>query len=289
MRTVIRGATVIDGTGTDPVSKHVEVEGDRISRIGGINEARDALNIEADGLTLLPGLIDAHVHLTFNGMDILENLMTPPSLRLYRAAANAKATLDAGVTTVRDAGGAPAGLKLAIQEGLFPGPRMKVSITALGQTGGHTDQTMPSMCCLRVDWPDIPQSVVDGVEPMRQRVREILRAGADWIKVCSTGGVLSSADSPESSQFTVPELMAAVEEGRAHGDVEVMAHAQGTRGIKNALHAGIKSIEHGIWLDDEAIEMMKARDVYLVPTLVAPRAGDSPCRSEARQHTGTVC
>lgn len=196
--------------------------------------------------------------------------MTPPSLRLYRAVQNLRNTLDAGVTTVRDAGGAPNGLKLALQEKLFPGPRMKVAITALGQTGGHTDSVMPNMCSLRVDWPDIPTSVVDGVEPMRQRVREVLRAGADWIKVCSTGGVLSAADLPSSSQFTVEELHAAVEEGHAHGNIEVMAHAQGTNGIKNAIRAGVKSIEHGIWLDDEAIEMMKACDVYLVPTLVAP-------------------
>ncbi|MFI5387961.1 MAG: amidohydrolase family protein [Fimbriimonadales bacterium] len=271
MAVVIRGATIIDGTGRDPRTGTVVIEADRITSVGNDSPHHaDNQTIEANGLTLMPGLIDSHVHLTFDATDIVQNLMTPPSLRLYRAAANAKATVEAGVTTVRDAGGAPAGLKLAIAEGLFAGPRMKVSITALGQTGGHTDSTMPSMCCLRVDFPDIPPSVVDGVEPMRQRVREILRAGADWIKVCSTGGVLSSADSPSSSQFTVEELAAAVDEGRAHGDVEVMAHAQGTRGIKNAIRAGVKSIEHGIWLDDEAIAMMKANDVYLVPTLVAP-------------------
>jgi RHS repeat-associated protein len=150
------------------------------------------------------------------------------------------------------------------------GSLLKVSITALGQTGGHTDSTMPSMCWARRHpqrWPECPANRPEG---MRQRVREILRVGADWIKVCSTGEVLSSADSPASSQFTVEELEAAVDEGRAHGDVEVMAHAQGTRGIKNAIRAGIKSIEHGIWLDEEAIEMMKARSLYLVPTLVAP-------------------
>lgn len=271
MAIVIRDATIIDGTGRDPVRGGVVIEGERIVDTGGAAPYHSENHtIDAAGLTLLPGLIDSHVHLTFNTTNLIENLMTPPSLRLYRAIANCRATLDAGVTTVRDAGGAPAGLKLAIQEGLFAGPRMKVSITALGQTGGHTDATMPSMCCLRVPFPDIPESVVDGVEPMRQRVREILRVGADWIKVCSTGGVLSAADSPSSSQFTVDELRAAVEEGRAHGDVDVMAHAQGTQGIKNAIQAGIKSIEHGIWLDDEAIEMMKATNMYLVPTLVAP-------------------
>jgi imidazolonepropionase-like amidohydrolase len=271
MAIVIRGATIIDGTGRDPWVGTVVIDGDRIRSVEGDPAHNGAdQTIEADGLTVMPGLIDAHVHLTFNATDMVRNLMTSPSLRLYQATANARATIEAGVTTVRDAGGAPSGLKMAIAEGLFPGPRMKVSITALGQTGGHTDGTMPSMCCLRVDWPDIPPNVVDGVEPMRQRVREILRVGADWIKVCSTGGVLSAADMPSSSQFTVEELEAAVDEGRAHGDVEVMAHAQGTRGIKNAIKAGVKSIEHGIWLDEEAIDMMKKNDVYLVPTLVAP-------------------
>ncbi len=105
---------------------------------------------------------------------------------------------------------------------------------------------------------------------MRQRVREILRAGADWIKVCSTGGVLSTADAPSASQFTVEEIGAAVEEGKAHGGVRVMAHAQGTQGIKNAILAGCASIEHGIWLDDDAIDMMIRRNVFLVPTLAAP-------------------
>jgi imidazolonepropionase-like amidohydrolase len=271
MGLVIRRGSIIDGTGRDPIIGSLSVSGDRIVSVG--SDEKSDLNarvVEADGMSILPGLIDSHVHMIFNGFDIMAMLMATPALTLYRSVRNLKSTLDAGFTTVRDAGGSPNGLKLAVQEKLFPGPRMKVAITALGQTGGHTDATMPNTCCLRIDWPDVPPSVVDGVEPMRQRVREILRAGADWIKVCSTGGVLSAADQPSSSQFTVDELRAAVEEGQAHGDVEVMAHAQGTQGIKNAIRAGVKSIEHGIWLDDEAIEMMKVRDVYLVPTLVAP-------------------
>ncbi|HZT95725.1 MAG TPA: amidohydrolase family protein [Chloroflexota bacterium] len=272
MRTAIRGARVIDGTGADPSEGATVVVED--GRVAGVwprgQSGRMDETIDAAGLTLMPGLIDAHVHATFNGIDTLRELMTPPSLSLYRAIRNLAATVDAGVTTVRDAGGSPAGLKLALEEGLFPGPRMKVAITILSQTGGHADPTAPSTCCLRFQLPDIPNSVVDGVEPMRQRVREILRAGADWIKVCSTGGVLSTADAPSASQFTIDELRAAVDEGQAHGDVEVMAHAQGTEGIKNAIKAGCKSIEHGIWLDDEAIEMMVRRNIFLVPTLVAP-------------------
>lgn len=272
MTTAITGATLIDGTGHDPLTNAtVIVDNGRIQSVAaGGDVPRDADVIDADGLTLLPGLIDTHVHMLANGDGIVQILMTPYSLHLYKGITNAARMLDGGVTTVRDAGGTPAGMKYAIQQGIFPGPRMQVAITILSQTGGHADSMMPCGACMRIEVPDIPPSVVDGVEPMRQRVREILRAGADWIKVCATGGVLSPSDSPTASQFTVAELTAAVEEGRAHGEVRMMAHAQGTNGIKNALRAGVKSIEHGIWLDDEAIEMMLANDVYLVPTLVAP-------------------
>jgi imidazolonepropionase-like amidohydrolase len=147
-----------------------------------------------------------------------------------------------------------------------------ISVTVLSQTGGHGD-TLTHACVhipLIPSMPDIPDGVVDGVEPMRQRVREILRAGADWIKLCTSGGVLSPTDVPSASQFTVEEIAAAVYEARADGEKWCMAHAQGTQGIKNALLAGVKSVEHGIWLDDEAIAMMKERDSFLVPTLVAP-------------------
>jgi imidazolonepropionase-like amidohydrolase len=272
MRTVITGATLIDGTGRDPMSNAtIVVEDGRIAQVGRKRSVpRGAQVIEAEGLHLLPGLIDTHVHFMFDGMNLVESLMTPYALRLYRAIPRATATLDGGVTTVRDAGHTPAGMKMAQQQGLVTGPRMQVAVTILSQTGGHGDQTMPCGVCLQVPVPDMPPSVVDGVENMRLRAREVLRAGADWIKVCATGGVLSPTDSPLASQFTEDELRAAVEEGRAHGGVEVMAHAQGTNGIKNAIRAGVKSIEHGIWLDDEAIQMMIARDVYLVPTLVAP-------------------
>ena len=272
MKTAIIGTTVIDGTGHDPIAHAtVLLEHDRIVSVKARGAVpRGANVIDGEGLTLLPGLIDTHVHFMFDGNNIMQTLMTPYALRLYQAIPRAAATLDGGFTTVRDAGHSPAGLKTAIAQKIFPGPRMQVAITILSQTGGHGDQTMPCGICLQVPTPDMPPSVVDGVEAMRQRVRELLRAGADWIKVCATGGVLSPTDTPTSSQFTIEEIRAAVEEGQAHGNIEVMAHAQGTNGIKNAIRAGVKSIEHGIWLDDEAIELMIKHEVYLVPTLVAP-------------------
>ena len=183
-------------------------------------------------------------------------------------------TLDAGITTIRDAGGAPAGLKLAVERGIVPGPRMQMAVSIISQTGGHGDGFYP--CCIDLElfgirFYDVPRGVADGIEEVRKVTREILRAGADWIKLATSGGVLSTADSPRSSQLTVDEIAAAVYEAGAQ-DKRCMAHAQGTQGIKNALLAGVASIEHGVYLTGELVDMMLERQVYLVPTLVAPIA-----------------
>ena len=231
----------------------------------------DAARVDAEGLTLLPGLVDCHVHLRSrgNGRDLAEQLATPPSMWVLNAVPAARATLEAGFTAVRDAGGTPAGVKMAIERGFFPGPRMKVAVTALSQTGGHTDHHFACGVSLTPHLPDVPSPVVDGVDPMRQRVRETIRAGADWIKLCTSGGVLSPNDLPHHATLTLEEIRAAVEEAAAQGR-SVMAHAQANAGIKNALAAGVATIEHGIWLDGDAIEMMLDGGRALVPTLVAP-------------------
>ena len=231
----------------------------------------DAERVDAEGLTVLPGLIDCHVHLRSrgNGRDLDEQLQTPPSLWVLNAVPAARATLEAGFTSVRDAGGTPAGVRMAIERGLFPGPRLKVAVTGLSQTGGHTDQHFACGVDLTPPLPDVPSPVVDGVEPMRQRVRETIRAGADWIKLCTSGGVLSPNDLPQHPTLTLDEIRAAVEEAAAQGR-KVMAHAQANAGIKNALRAGVATIEHGIWLDGDAIEMLLDGARTLVPTLVAP-------------------
>ena len=148
---------------------------------------------------------------------------------------------------------------------------MQISISILTTTGGHADFTMANGTDVRLlpSYPGRPDGRCDGVEQVRQRVREVLRSGADIIKVCSTGGVLSPTDHPEFTQFTPEELAVMVQEGAYRRGVKVMAHAQGTEGIKNAVRAGVHSIEHGIYLDEEAIELMCARGTYLVPTLLA--------------------
>jgi len=279
--TAIRGVRMIDGTGTDPIERAtVVIEGQRIVAAGPegqVTVPQGAITIDADGMTVMPGLIDCHVH--FNGSwgyDVLQGLQTSPSLGVLYAVPNARATLEAGVTTVRDAGLSPAAVRQAIERGFFPGPRMLTAVSVLSQTGGHGDGFMP--CCAdfthmaagKAMARDVPPGVVDGVESMRHKVREVLRAGADWIKLCTSGGVLSAADDPDSAQFTKEEIAIAVYEAAAQGK-RCMAHAQSNRGIKNALEAGIASIEHGIFLDDEAIQMMLDRGVYLVPTLIAPQ------------------
>lgn len=274
MTLVITNGTIIDGSGAEPrTGMSIVVEEERITELGRdgqISVPRGATVIDAQNGSVLPGLIDTHVHFLIEYMNILRNLQIPPSLRLLEAIPRMKATLDAGITTVRDAGGSPAGLKMAVERGIVAGPRMQVAITLLSQTGGHGDGHFPS--CVNVNmfgqFADVPEGVVDGVDEMRKTVREILRAGADWIKLATTGGVLSIADVPTASQLTIDEIATAVYEAAAHGK-RCMAHAQGSQGIKHALEAGVASIEHGFYLTDELIEMMIKKDVYLVPTLVA--------------------
>ncbi len=271
---VVADALLDPATGETTSDAFVLIEDGRVTKAGKRNGAaipRDAQTVDATGLTLLPGLIDCHVHLTGlgEGIDFARELTTPPTLELMRAVRAAKRTLDAGFTAVRDASGTPAGVRMAIDAGYFPGPRMFVTVTALSQTGGHTDSHFLCGADLDIPLPDRPHAVVDGVESMRLRVREVLRAGADWIKLCTSGGVLSPGDQPHHAALTLDEIKAAVDEARVQGR-KVMAHAQANAGIKNALRAGVATIEHGIWLDGDAIEMMLDGHNALIPTLVAP-------------------
>src|SRR6266567_1661732 len=274
----ITNGTVIDGRGSDPLEgAAVLIEGERITAVGKqahVNIPRDATVIDAAGGSILPGLIDTHVHFMLEYPDVLRSLLTPPSLRLLQAIPRMRATLEAGITTVRDAGGTPAGLKIAVERGIITGPRMQVAVSLISQTGGHGDGFFP--CCVDIGlfgirFYDVPDGVADGIEEVRKTTREILRAGADWIKLATTGGVLSVSDTPTSSQLTVDEIATAVYEAAAQ-EKRCMAHAQGSQGIKNALIGGVASIEHGVYLNDELIDLMLKKDVYLVPTLVAPLA-----------------
>ena len=275
IRAVHAGGLLDPATGETAREAVVVIEDGRVTHAGRratIHAPRDAETIDASGLTILPGLIDCHVHLTSlgEGLDFARELTTPPTLELMRAVRAARKTLEAGFTAVRDAAGAPAGIRMAIDAGYFAGPRMFVTVSALSQTGGHTDSHFMCGADLDIPLPDRPYMVVDGVEAMRLRVREVIRAGADWIKLCTSGGVLSPGDQPHHSALTLEEIRAAVDEAATQGR-KVMAHAQANAGIKNALKGGVATIEHGIWLDGDAIEMMLDGGNALIPTLVAPQ------------------
>ncbi len=269
-RTLFAGGLLFDGTGSDPAVADITVEDGRVVEIGRGLDGDEQVDLA--GKAVLPGLFDCHVHVVFSTIDELQNIHTPFSYRFYQAEQNLKATLRTGITSVRDAGGADLGVKQAQADGLIAGPRMQISLRMISQTGGHGDPWTISGGNVEAfpSHPGIPDTTVDGPEEMRQVVRTLIRQGADVIKVATSGGVLSPRDNPRHAHFRPDELEMLVHEATAAG-IWVMAHAQATDGIKNGIRAGIRSIEHGIFLDDEAIDMMLQRGTWLVPTLVAPQ------------------
>lgn len=271
---ILAGA-LIDGTGTDPrrnVTIDV-VDGAIVAVRDGHHVPAGATVIDASSLTVMPGLVDSHVHLAMRPKGLEDRIQTPYSLGIAEALVHARETLDAGVTTVRDAGGAPRGVKMAIERGLFPGPRVRISVGALSQTGGHGDGLTMSGVQLRADhahpMAEHPWTVVDGVDEARRAVRQLVRAGADQIKLMTSGGVMSPGSDPGRIGFNRDEIAAIVAEARAAGRT-TMSHAQATTGILNAVVCGVDSIEHGVFLTEEVCHEMVARGTYLVPTLVAP-------------------
>ena len=273
---LIRNGSLIDGTGTMPVEKAAVLLGDnKIIDVGPESKIKrpdgPVTEVDAMGGFIMPGFIDTHVHLMGEKYDMMKIVSTPFSYNFYQAMDYFKRTVMAGVTTVRDAGGCDLGTKKAIEDGLVLGPRVKISISGLSITGGHGDSWAPSGINMDAGgYPGMPDAICDGAVEVRKKVREVLRAGAEIIKICSTGGVLSPTDRPEYTQFSPEELAAIVQEAHFRGGVKVMSHAQGTEGVRQAILAGIYSIEHGIFLTDEIIDMMVERGTYLVPTLFAP-------------------
>ena len=263
----------------EPKKEHIVVtENNKIIYVGpengySLTGTEDIL--DATGKTVLPGIIDCHVHMALEYEPLEKRLVKPFSYMFYETQEYLKRTLYSGITSVRDALGTDLGVKKAVEDGLIVGPRMQLSINALTITGGHGDGYTVSGNVLDLmpsGYPGMPSGKCDGVEEVRKKTREMLRAGAEVIKVHATGGVLSPTDHPEFTQFSLEELKVMVEEGNFRKNVKVMAHAQGAEGIKNAIRAGVHSIEHGIFIDDEAIELMLENGTYLVPTLLAPVA-----------------
>jgi imidazolonepropionase-like amidohydrolase len=269
-RIVLHGGRVFDGTGSDPSDADVAIEDATIVDVGTALDGDQ--QVDVTGRTILPGFFDCHTHVCLSSIDSWKILQEPFSLQFYEAEANLRKTLAIGITTIRDAGGADLGIRTALERGMMVGPRMQISIVMLSQTGGHGDDWFASGADvpLMIEHPGRPSAIVDGPDAVRRKVRELHRMGADVIKVATSGGVLSPRDDPRHAHLRPAELEALVEEATAAG-MFVMAHAQGADGIKNAVRAGIRSIDHGIYLDDEAIELMLRHGTWFVPTLVAPQ------------------
>lgn len=274
------GGTVVDGTLSEPARADVLVTDGRVTQIGtGLTAPDDTQVVDCAGGFVTPGLFDCHVHFMFEQPTMVDILQTPFSLPFYQALDRMRRTLAVGITYVRDAGGTDLGTAEAVRRGLVPGPRMQVALNMISQTGGHGDDWQPcgAHVGLMGSHPGVPSAVVDGPVEMRKKVRELVRAGADVIKVATSGGVMSPRSNPLHGHLRDDEIEALVTEASAAG-LHVMAHAQATDGIKTAVRGGIRSIEHGIYLDDEAIDLMLERGTWLVPTLLAPPGGAGPGR-----------
>ncbi|MFC9250426.1 metal-dependent hydrolase family protein [Amycolatopsis thailandensis] len=266
----------MDGTGREPVDGlDLHIEEGRLAEIGHAPTGVRAL--DAGGLTITPGLIDAHVHFGLSS-DINPSLRRELSVAELAADmfANCGQTLDAGFTTVRDTGGIDSGLARVVESGKVRGPRILQCGPVQCQTGGHGhlaaeweptdnwyDHSIPGLRSLAM--------LSDGPEQMRKNIRETFRRGADFLKLCVTGGVVSTHDKLTDTQFTVEEIAVAVEEANARGTY-VTVHAHNNAGIRNAVRAGVKCVEHGSAIDAETAALMAENDVALVPTLAVVHA-----------------
>jgi imidazolonepropionase-like amidohydrolase len=267
-RTLIRTGHLLDvKTGAEPAAQTIIVTGDRITAIAttaSTPKQSGDTEIDLTRYTVMPGLIDVHTHLTMTtNFDPYFELSMTPAKEAIIGVENAKVTLEAGFTTVRNVGAndyTDVALRDEINAGHIPGPHMQVSGPALGITGGHMDENL-----LPYEYHVHGQAVADGIPAVQHQVRENIKYGADLIKIGATGGVLSKGDDPQASQYTLEEMQAIVADAHRLGR-KVAAHAHGGQGILWASEAGVDSIEHGSYLNDEGIAMMKKHGTYLVPT-----------------------
>jgi imidazolonepropionase-like amidohydrolase len=274
MLRVLKGGRMIDGTGAGPVEATIVIKDQRIAGI----ETRayadwpmDAEVVDVSGMTVLPGLIDCHDHLAMHGYDLARRwgIDEPQTTRTLRTAKVLADTLASGYTTIRDAAGLDAGFKRAIDEGLIAGPRLIVSLCIISPIGGIGDRVSPSgfPCCVPND-PLLPDGVVNTLADVRPVVRRVVRAGADVIKCATTGGASSRpGHGPHDGAFNLDEMQALVEEAHAL-DRRVICHALGGRGLRIAVEAGVDSIDHGCYLDQEPnlLDAMARKGIFFVPT-----------------------
>ncbi len=284
---LLHNTTLIDGTGADPVPDAVVVvDHDHISWAGPTSNApaapADATRVDLGGHTLCPGFFDCHVHFSLPGTkgSPLERAMRPPSYLYFELLERLRVTLHNGVTTARDLMGIDSGVRDAVADGLIAGPRLLVAINMLSQTAGHADFHLPSGLDLT---PFVGGSLVDSIDDARRRTRELIAAGADVIKIASSGGVSSPNDDPTWLGMRAEAIAAVVEEGQAYGGKPVAAHAIGRAGIRAAVEGCVHSVEHGYDLDDELRAQMREQGTFLVPTLLETMAPVTASAGGARK------
>ena len=272
---LVKNVTVIDGLGGTPLpAQDILIEDGvftsiiptgSVARPHTVNTAA-LTTISGTGMTVMPGFFDCHVHVsTSPHSSTLESITEPESAKTLRAVPALRATLDAGITTARDLAGADSGFRDAIANGVIPGPQLQLAIRILSITGGHGDWR--TIGGTPLDTGPGAGAVGDSPADFLRLTREVIREGADWIKVAATGGMGSPRSSPEGGGLSEIELRAVVEEANRHGIAGVAAHSIGTAGIAAAIRAGVRSIEHGYLISDESIQEMGERGTYLVPTL----------------------
>ena len=269
MQTLIENINVINPFEEIKTHQNVLIEDNLIKEITSdkINVKDNIKIIDGEDNYLMAGFIDLHTHIFAKGFHKQENMANPLGIHFYNAVPHALQTLNAGVTTIRDCGSADLSFKMAQKQKLFPAPKIHLSITPLVMTGGHFDLLLPSGFDMEIIYPGFPKGRCDGESEVLKKTREIKRAGADFIKVMASGGVLTTNSSPEFSQFNINELKTIVLEASAN-NMKVSAHCHSLKGMNNCIDAGFSSIEHGTFIDKKTSQKMVENNVSLIPTLL---------------------